>query len=331
MGRKIAIAGMGVAGSFLYRLLIQNGYNAKDIDCFDIKRPERCGIKSCAFGVYRKPFLPLLKLVRLDAEKYILNSFYEIYIDGVIASCDLCTLNKPQLLKDLIGETVDILDDGEKIFTDNAIYDLVVDATGYARAYLPPIKDDLIIPTVQYRIKSEEYLPPRMDGGGLGYGWIFELGNNEYHIGLGSLNDKPAERVKNIYGDIIKKSEVICKCKSHVRLLTPKYAMPIVSGNIVGVGEAAGAMVPMCGAGIITSMEAAKLLANNIENIPQYEKEVMSKFKYLDVEAELIRKALNGGNPSMWDSMKLLENSKKAGIFLNAKTLLALLRKECKN
>ena len=327
---KLAIAGMGVAGSFLFRLLSKAGYT--DIDCYEVKQKTACKIASCAFGVYRKPLLTLLKLVNLNAEKYILNLFDEIYVDGVIASCDLCTINKPQLLKDLIGEQkVDILDDGEKIFTDNAIYDLVVDATGYARAYLPPIKDDLVIPTVQYRVRSEEYLPPRMDGGGLGYGWIFELGNNEYHIGLGSLNDKPAERFKKIYGDLIKKSEVICKCKSHVRLLTPKYAMPIVSGNIVGVGEAAGAMVPMCGAGIITSMEAAKLLANNIENIPQYEKEVISKFKYLDVEAELIRKARNGGNPSMWDSMKLLENSKKAGIFLNAKTLLALLRKQCKN
>lgn len=325
---NIAIGGMGIAGSFLFRLLSKAGY--KDIDCYEVKQKTACKIASCAFGVYRKPFLPLLKLVHLDADKYILNSFDEIYIDGVIASCDLCTINKPQLLSDLIGEyPVKILDDGEKINTEN--YDLIVDSTGCRRAYLPPIKNDLIIPTVQYRIKSEEYLPPRMDGGGLGYGWIFGLGNNEYHIGLGSLNDKPAERVKKIYGDLIKKSEVICKCKSHVRLLTPKYAMPIVRGNVVGVGEAAGAMVPMCGAGIITSMEAAKLLANNIENIPQYEKDVMSKFKYLDVEAELIRKALNGGNPSMWDSMKLLENSKKAGIFLNGKTLLALLRKQCKN
>lgn len=328
MGKKIAIAGMGIAGSFLLKLLIDLGY--EDIDCYEIKQKTACKIAPCAFGVYRKPFLPLLKLVRLDAEKYILNSFNEIYIDGVIARCDLCTLNKPQLLKDLIGEqTVDILDDGEKIITE--YYDLVVDSTGYKRAYLPPIKDDLVIPTVQYRIKSEEYLPPRMDGGGLGYGWIFGLGNNEYHIGLGSLKDKPDERFKRIYGDIIKKSEVICKCKSHVRLLTPKYAMPIVSKNVVGIGEAAGAMVPMCGAGIIASMEAAKLLANNIENIPQYEKEVVSKFGYLDVESELIKRVLRGGKPRMWDSLKLLENSKKAGIFLNAKTLLALLRKECKN
>ena len=330
MGRKIAIAGMGVSGSLLFRLLSKAGY--KDIDCYDVKQKTACKIAPCAFGVYRKPFLALLKLVRLNPEKYIVNSFDEIYVDGVIAKCDLCTIDKPRLMNDLIGkQKVDILDEGEKIFTDNAIYDLVVDATGYARAYLPPIKNDLIIPTVQYRVKSEEYLPPRMDGGGLGYGWIFGLGNNEYHIGLGSLKDKPAERFKKIYGDLIKKSEVICKCKSYVRLLTPRHAMPIVSGNVVGVGEAAGAMVPMCGAGILTSMEAAKLLANNIENIPQYEKEVVSKFKYLDIESELIKRVLNGGKPRMWDSIKLLENSKKAGIFISAKTLLALLREECTN
>ena len=155
MIKKMAIAGMGISGSFLYRLLIQAGYEPKDIDCYDIKRPERCGIKSCAFGVYGKEFSSLLKSVSLDAENYILNSFNEMYFDDQIANCGLCTINKPKLLKDLIGDqTIKILDECEKIDTGN--YDLVVDATGFARVYLPLLKDDLNIPTLQYKIKSED-------------------------------------------------------------------------------------------------------------------------------------------------------------------------------
>lgn len=330
MGKKIAIAGMGIAGSFLLRLLLQKGYDADDIYCYDVKRPERCGIASCAFGVAKKEFVEILKSVKLDAEKYILNSFNKIFIDDIVCKADLCTIDKPKLLHDLIGDKeITILDDGERIVTER--FDLVVDATGVSRCYLPPInkKEDIVIPTIQYRVKTEEKLPLMMLPGGIGYGWCFGLGNNEYHIGMGCLQCDLEKRFEEVFGDVMKKSKIMCRCSSYVRILTPRYAMPIISGNIVGVGESVGCIVPLNGAGILTSMEAATILSKNLKNLPKYEKELIKKFSYLDVEVNIIKQAIRGEKPRLRDAMGVLQNSKKAGLFMHGRTLLQLLRKEC--
>jgi len=325
MIKKIAIAGMGVGGSYLLRLLNEKGY---EIDCFDIQQKLPCGVTSCAFGASRKPFTIYANEVGLKPDKYVLKSFDKIIIDDVETPCDLVTIDKSQLIKDLQGKTdVKILASNERIKTDN--YDLVVDATGVARAYLPPIEDDLVIPTMQYKIKTDEKLPMSMHPGGVGYGWVFGLCNNEYHLGVGCFSEKPIDRLKRIYGDIMNRGEVICGCSGGVRLLTPRYAKPIIHKNIVGIGEAVGAILPISGAGIITGFESAKILAKNIGNIQNYEKALVKRFYYLDIETRLIRKALTGEQPTIFDAMQLLSNSKKAGIYVSGPALLQLLIKEC--
>ncbi|MCW3128612.1 MAG: hypothetical protein N2V75_00675 [Methanophagales archaeon] len=333
MKKKIAIAGMGVAGSFLLRLLLQRGYAPDSIGCFEVKQRSACGIAPCAFGIAKKQFVDILKNVDLDATNYILSSFNKILIDDTAADCDLCMINKPQLLKDLIGEhPVKILNSEERI--DTSQYDMVVDATGYKRVYLPPIENDLIIPTIQYKIKTEEYeyLPLTINHVGIGYGWIFPLADNEYHIGMGCLKCNLMERFKELYHDIISTSEVICGCKSYVRLLPPRYAMPIVHKNIVGVGESVGTVAPLCGAGIIASMESALLLSENIEDIYSYERAMLKHFRYLNKEFKVLRKMMDGKEPNIIDVIRLFPNSRRVGLFAKLGTSLKLrkeaLRKE---
>lgn len=237
-------------------------------------------------------------------------------------------INKPQLLKDLIGEyPVKILNSEERI--DASQYDMVVDATGYKRIYLPPIKNDLIIPTVQYKIKTEEYLPLKIDHVGIGYGWIFPLANNEYHIGMGCLKCNLMERFKGLYHDIISTSEVICSCKSYVRLLTPRYVMPIVHKNIVAVGEAAGTVAPLSGAGIIASMESALLLSENIEDIYSYERAMLKHFRHLNREFKVLRKMMDGKEPNLIDVIRLFPNSRRVGLFAKLGTSLKLRKGVC--
>jgi len=328
--KKIAIAGMGVAGSFLLRLLLQRGYAPDSIDCFEVKQKTACGIAPCAFGVAKRQFVDILKNVDLDATNYILSTFYRIYIDDTATGCYLCTIDKPRLLKDLIGKhPVKILDSEERI--DTSQYDLVVDATGYKRVYLPPIENDLIIPTIQYKIKTEEYLPLRIDHVGIGYGWIFPLADNEYHIGMGCLKCNLMERFKELYGDIISRcrNEVICGCKSYVRLLPPRYAIPIVHKSIVGVGEAAGTVAPLCGAGIIASMESALLLSENIEDIHGYERAMLKHFRYLNKEFKVLRKMMDGKEPNLIDVIRLLPNSRRVGLFAKLGTSLKLRKGVC--
>ena len=74
---KVAIVGMGVAGSYLYRLLSLNRIEA---DCFDIKRTEACKISSCAWGVEEKAFVRACEYVDLDPDDYIYQSFETVDI-----------------------------------------------------------------------------------------------------------------------------------------------------------------------------------------------------------------------------------------------------------
>ncbi len=57
---KILIAGAGIAGSYLWRLLVRNGMNPADIQIVDPGSRTRCGIASCAFGITRQ-FFPLCR------------------------------------------------------------------------------------------------------------------------------------------------------------------------------------------------------------------------------------------------------------------------------
>ena len=95
-----------------------------------------------------------------DPAKYERHHSVQITIDGVKIRSDLLILDKPALIRGLVeGE---IIREGP---VDLNAYDRVIDATGVSRAYLPPIKGDLIADTLQYRIRSQEpsakiYLKP---------------------------------------------------------------------------------------------------------------------------------------------------------------------------
>ena len=46
---RIAIAGAGVAGSYISRLLRMRGY--RQVDVFDVRHRIACGIHPCGYGV----------------------------------------------------------------------------------------------------------------------------------------------------------------------------------------------------------------------------------------------------------------------------------------
>jgi 2-polyprenyl-6-methoxyphenol hydroxylase-like FAD-dependent oxidoreductase len=68
---KILIAGAGIAGSYLWRLLVRKGMNPEDIRIVDPGSRTRCGIAPCAFAITRQ-FFPLCREVGLDPDKYVL-------------------------------------------------------------------------------------------------------------------------------------------------------------------------------------------------------------------------------------------------------------------
>ena len=62
---RIAIAGAGVAGSYISRLLRMRGY--RQVDVFDVRHRIACGIHPCGYGVELALLVDTLETVGLDA------------------------------------------------------------------------------------------------------------------------------------------------------------------------------------------------------------------------------------------------------------------------
>ena len=104
-----------------------------------------------------------------------------MHFDSLVATTPLRTIDKPRLLRDL---TRDVTVQRRDLKQEEAEqYDLIVDATGIARAFLPPCSSDLTLPTLQHRIAVEPNGKGRLEAGvygndvpGLGYLWVFPIG-----------------------------------------------------------------------------------------------------------------------------------------------------------
>ena len=79
-----------------------------------------------------------------------------------------------------------------------------------------------------------------------------------------------------------------------IRLATPENCMPYSDGNIVGVGESIGTVFPLLGEGIIPSMECADILVDNVDNIPEYERQVAKHFAIYGTVYDFVRKKIDG-------------------------------------
>ena len=66
---KIAIAGAGMTGAYLYRLLSRD---SDRIDVYDVAPSTRCGLSPCAWGTSRG-FTELVADAGLSANNYILH------------------------------------------------------------------------------------------------------------------------------------------------------------------------------------------------------------------------------------------------------------------
>ena len=147
---KIAIAGAGIAGAYLYRLLQKESRD--EIHMYGHHHTTKCGISPCAWGA-TAGFNELLEQVDLVPEDYILQHLDHVIIDRTEIKVDIVTFNKPRLIRDL-------LKDAAVCYTplNTTKYDRIIDATGTSRAYLPTIENDLVLLCAQSRVRSDKPL-----------------------------------------------------------------------------------------------------------------------------------------------------------------------------
>lgn len=275
----IQIYGAGVAGTFLYNLLFKNGY---DVSIFDIRSSPDC---RCGWGIAYREAKELYLEIDINFDEFILEKPKKVIVNGVeFKNVGIATFDKLRLLKEL----------WENLEFRNGEAELVVDATGARREFLPKIAEDRLVPTIQFmeRHGNEENIYIYFERHG--YAWAFPLGDR-WHIGAGSVFEKKIpELIKKLrlrFG--FEKKESLCSCKAKIRMLPPSKCRPFVHGNVVGVGEAIGC-VSGAGEGNAPSLRCAKILYECIENLEEYEKRVLRDLRWVEREQRFLESVLRG-------------------------------------
>lgn len=272
---KVTIAGAGIAGSYLGRLL------ESQPTLYDDNPKPGCG---CAWGTARSHIQRLLIDVGLNLDDYLLSKV-DGYIDNkvFIPLKNGITINKPKLVYQL---RKGLKIKKEKYSFDGNTEDLIVNATG-----IPSCEDVFKMRTFQERtiIKGAKeklmyaYVNPRYTG----YAWLFPLDNEGqlFHCGAASFSVPPKRLIGEMliyYG--LEKKEVQCSCGNNLYLADPR-TIDLAKENYVAIGGAAGCIDPITGEGILPAMETAKLLAdkiNNDHNILEYAASVRMMLKKYD-------------------------------------------------
>src|SRR3989442_4868240 len=140
---KIAVAGLGVAGSYLLNRLGEKhevvGYERQPFDKFDAV---------CAWGTSRHELRRVLAPTGIDFDRYILHQRQTMHVDLgsnmlKIPLIGLCTYVKHQLELDLVKDRETHY--GVRVKEEQLLkqgFDMIIDATGVHRDLLPKLEKD---------------------------------------------------------------------------------------------------------------------------------------------------------------------------------------------
>jgi len=276
----IQIYGAGVAGTYLYHLLTLNGFS---VAIYDKRREPDC---RCAWGIVYREAKELYSKIGIKFDEYVLLKPKFVIANGLkLKNKDIVIFDKKKLLSDLWPDFG---------FLENP--EIIIDATGVARAYLPKISEDRTLPTFQTMERHEVEENIYIEAEKTGYAWAFPLGNNLWHIGAGNIDKeripKIIERLREKYG--FGNEEFKCSCSAKVRMLPPSKCKPFICGRVVGVGEAIGC-VSGAGEGNAPALLSAKILAECIMSgeLEKYEERILTELDWIEKEQRFIEAMLN--------------------------------------
>ncbi|MCL4452465.1 MAG: NAD(P)/FAD-dependent oxidoreductase [Candidatus Thermoplasmatota archaeon] len=283
---RIAVAGLGSSGSYLLHLLTRSGFDAFGFD------PKREGYYiPCGYAANRHSMTDLLSWTKLDFSSYIESKAEEVIFSGTsqreirFRSRGMVTFDKNKLEADLLKECR---------WSRTAVkgqYDLLVDATGVSRRYLPKV-EDYRMHTVEYvtGIEEKKEFQFRYFSHGSGYFWIFPRGD-KYHVGAGSDS---VTMIKDSLSPYTPEKVV----SRDIRLKPLMHS--ISDGNVIGIGEAIGTVSPITGEGIVPSMKSAFLLftaitrSNDLDTIKEnYASLIKKEFSRYYTLYDLLRSIQN--------------------------------------
>jgi len=333
---KVAIAGAGVAGRFLRRLIyLERGVvGENEVDIFDIGNTTGCKTNPCAWMVPFQYFEELMKVVELDPSLYILQRFDKFKMGDKVYAAELQTINKSRLLDDL-WDPGDVIEGSPVVHK----YDRVIDCTGVQRAFLPapPPEGEVVIPCVQLRgIPHAGQIPfPMIKFVPLGYAWAFPLGDlpgGGCHIGCGSLQGEPLYELQQTgFLDLMAKKECACTT-GRVRLSGPHLSEPFTTGKgtgheVWGCGESIGCVSPIIGEGIVPAMACACRLVENWNNADNYTSAVMRQFAWMNDESVVLQRLLRGDRLTTPEALILANNASRIGVKIGLTEALDMIKR----
>jgi len=280
---KIAVCGIGVAGSYLISRL----KDSHEIVGFE-RMPEDKHDSICAWGTCKQKMVELCKKSGVDFNDYVIHDGKNMHIEMNnnekfdIGLHGLCTYDKIQLIKDFVKGAKIVYGTAPKLEDLEKEFDLIVDCTGFHRVYLPKLEEDFFLPTYEYKVQYDGDVPyddflVRPFEKMTGYFWYFPLGEKWAHIGAGDYKKnhiKATDEFLEKYG-----GKVIKTVGRPIRLATPNLCKPFYKGKVVGVGESIGTVYPLLGEGIIPSMECVNIFVKNLGNNEAYEREILEHYK----------------------------------------------------
>lgn len=295
---KIAIAGAGVAGSYLGCLLNMIGH---DVRIFETSKKKNHW-PVCAWGASYHMLSRFSSKVGLNFDNYVLHIGKVLRMDlpnNVTESLNLrglATYDKHRWEQDMLtGIRVEYGTACAPNSFPSFKYDLVVDCTGFHRTMLPKSNEDFIIPAYEYLVENihalDEFYVIGYKGA-RGYFWYFPLGEQKAYVGAGDI-DRKYYGIENFFREH-PESRIVKKIGRPIRLAPPKRMEPFTSGNVIGVGESIGCVFPMLGEGIIPSLLCCDLFLETLGNgsifdFNKYRRSVLKKFAYYDDVYRIVR------------------------------------------
>lgn len=291
---KIAVMGMGVAGSYLMARLRDSKHEVVGYE----RNREWQHDSICAWGTIRPVLEEFCRKAGRNFSDFVIHDGRTMHVRmsrGVkfdIGLHGLCTYDKLGLIKDFVKECDVKYGRAPKLDELEMEYDIIVDCTGFHRAYLPKLKRDFFLPTYEYKVEYEDKVPyedfyiepfPGMTG----YFWYFPLGERWAHIGAGDYNKNHVQTTNDF---LRKHGGRVQKTKGRpIRLATPGLCKPFYSGKVVGVGESIGTVYALLGEGIIPSLQCADIFLDNMHDFEAYEKAVGEHYAVYDKVFRFVR------------------------------------------
>lgn len=323
---KIAIAGAGVAGSYLGFMLQKQGH---DVTVFESSTQENHWAV-CAWGASRNILENFSKNVGLNFEEYIFHEGKKLRMElpndkeEYLELIGLVTYDKQKwerdLLKNLTVKYQFKCSINSFPFVD---YDYVLDCTGVHRSLLPKSKSDFIIPAYEYLIENLDEINIENDfyvigyKNARGYFWYFPLNNGRAYVGAGDI-DRKYYGINEFFQDN-PSAKIIKKIGRPIRLAPPKRMEPFFHNNVIGIGESIGCVFPMLGEGIIPSLLCCEIFLNVLGNsnkfdFKKYQNLVLKKFDYYDDVYRIVRLKMDNKLSTIKHfplMMKMYKNMKK--------------------